>query len=361
MAVPLRGSGPIEDGGLMEYRTLGGSGVKVSAICIGTMTWGEQNSEADAHRQMDYAVEQGVNFFDSAELYPIPPKEETQGRTEAIIGSWFATRRNRDQIVLATKVVGRTKATYFRGGSIARLHREHIYTAVEASLKRLRTDYIDLYQVHWPDRPIRLFGGLNYRHVDDPGIPIEETLTALADLVRQGKVRQIGISNETAWGAMKYLSAAESLGLPRIVSIQNAYSLLNRSFEHGLSEICHREGIGLLAYSPLAQGYLTGKYAAGALPIGSRKKLFNRMQRYETANAAPAIAAYLNIARKHRLDPAQMALQFVTTRPFATATIIGATTMEQLQTDISSIHIKLREEVIEKIDGINRIYTYPCP
>lgn len=345
----------------MEYRTLGRSGVEVSAICLGTMTWGQQNSEADGHAQMDYAVSQGINFFDTAELYPTPPKAETQGRTEEIIGSWFTARRNREKIVLATKVVGRTQATYFRGQSISRLHREHINHAVEGSLRRLRTDYIDLYQVHWPDRPIQIFGGLNYRHSNDPGIPIDETLAALAELVRQGKVRQIGISNETAWGAMKYLQAAERLGLPRIVSIQNVYSLVSRNFEHALSEICHRERIGLLAYSPLAQGYLTGKYADGALPAGSRKQRFNRLQRYETPNAAPAIAEYLKIARGHGLDPAQMALQFVISRPFVTAAIIGATTMEQLKTDISSVHITLSEEVLNQIEAINRIYTYPCP
>lgn len=345
----------------MEYRTLGRSGIEVSAICLGTMTWGQQNSEAEGHEQMDYAVGEGINFFDTAEMYPSPPRQETQGRTEEIVGSWFAARRNRDKIVLATKVVGRTHSTHFRGGSISRLHKEHIDHAIENSLRRLRTDYVDLYQVHWPDRPIQVSGRLNYRHDDDPGIPIEETLTALADLVQQGKVRQIGISNETTWGTMKYLQAAETLGLPRIVSIQNVYSLLSRNFEHGLSEVAHRENVGLLAYSPLAQGYLTGKYADGALPEGSRKQLFNRLQRYETPNAAPAIADYLRIAREHGLDPAQMALQFVVSRPFVTAAIVGATTMEQLKTNISNVHIKLSEEVLNQIDSVNQIYTYPCP
>lgn len=310
---------------------------------------------------MDYAVAQGVNFFDAAELYPIPPKAETQGRTEEIIGSWLASRRSRDKIVLATKVVGRTQATYFRNGSISRLTRDHIFHAVENSLRRLRTDYIDLYQVHWPDRPIQIFGTLNYRHVEELGVPIEETLAVLGELVRQGKVRHVGISNETPWGAMKYLQAAESLGLPRIASIQNVYNLLSRTFEHGLSEIALREDVGLLAYSPLAQGYLTGKYQNGALPKGSRKQLFNRMQRYETPNAAPAIDAYLKIARDHELTPAQLALQFVTTRPFVTATIIGATTMEQLREDIASIHVMLSKEVIEKIEATHSVYTYPCP
>lgn len=345
----------------MEYRNLGRTGVEVSALCLGTMTWGQQNSEAEGHEQMDYAVDQGINFFDTAELYPIPPREATQGRTEEIIGSWFAKRGNRDKIVLASKIVGRTDSTYFRGGAVSRLNREHIFQAVEDSLRRLKTDYIDLYQLHWPDRPIRVFGALNYKHVEDPGIPIEETLSALGELVSQGKIRHIGVSNETAWGAMKYLEAAERLGLPRIASIQNVYNLLSRNFEHALSEVSQRENVGLLAYSPLAQGYLTGKYENGALPEGSRKQLFDRLQRYETLNAAPAISAYLKIARENGLDPAQMAIQFATTRPFVTATIIGATTREQLKADIQSIDVNLGEEVIKAIDRTNRRYTYPCP
>jgi len=345
----------------MEYRTLGRTDVKVSAICLGTMTWGEQNSEAHGHEQMDYAADQGINFFDTAEMYPVMPRPETRGRTEEIIGSWFAARGNRDKVFLATKVVGRSQRTDFRNGEIARLHRQHIFDAVEDSLKRLRTDYIDLYQTHWPDRPIRVMGALNYEHTDDPGVPIEETLSALGELVQQGKIRHVGVSNETSWGTMKHLQAAESLGLPRIVSIQNVYNLASRNFEHGLSEIALRENVGLLAYSPLAQGYLTGKYQDGALPEGSRKQIFNRLQRYETPNAAPAFDAYLELARSHGLDPAQMAIQFVTTRPFVTSNIIGATSMEQLKTNIASVHVTLSQEVLEKMEEINRLYTYPCP
>lgn len=345
----------------MEYRTLGRTNVRVSVLCLGTMTWGEQSTETDAHEQLDYAVGEGINFLDTAELYPTPPKQGTQGRTEEIVGSWIAARKGRDKLVLATKVVGPNQSTYFRGGQTSRLHRDHIFAAVESSLKRLRTDYIDLYQTHWPDRPLQLFGRLNYHHQSDSGVPIEETLAALAQLVEQGKIRHVGVSNETAWGTMKHLQAAEMRGLPRIASIQNAFSLLSRNFEHSLSEIVHREGVGLLAYSPLAQGYLTGKYEDGALPEGSRKQLFDRLQRYETPNAAPATAAYLRLARENDLDPAQMALQFVTTRPFVTSTIIGATTMEQLKTDISSVHVTLSEEVLKAIDVTNRIYTYPCP
>jgi aryl-alcohol dehydrogenase-like predicted oxidoreductase len=345
----------------MEYRKLGRTDIAVSEMCLGTMTWGEQNTEAEGHEQMDYAVDQGINFFDTAELYAVPPKAKTQGSTEEIIGSWFATRGNRDKIILATKVVGRTQATYFRNGEISRLHREHITHAVEGSLRRLRTDYIDLYQLHWPDRDIKVFGALNYGHEEDSGVPIEETLGVLGELVKQGKIRHIGLSNETSWGTMKFLHESEKAGLPRIVSIQNVYNLLSQNFEHGLSEISMRENVGLLAYSPLAQGYLTGKYEGGALPEGSRKQLFNRLQRYETPGAGPAITAYLKIARDHDLDPVHMALQFVTTRPFVTSNIIGATSMEQLKTNIDSIHVTLSEEVLKSIDHTNRIYTYPCP
>lgn len=346
----------------MEYRNLGRTDIKVSEICLGTMTWGEQNTEAEGHEQMDYALDQGINFFDTAELYAIPPRKETQGRTEEIIGSWFASRKNREKVILATKVVGRSDATYYRNnGAPACLSREQIFEAVEKNLKRLRTDYIDLYQTHWPDRPMRLFGALNYEHNEEDSVPIEETMSALGELVKQGKIRHVGTSNETPWGMMQYLRASEKLGVPRPVSIQNAYSLVNRTFEQGLSEFTFRDHIGLLAYSPLAQGYLTGKYQGGALPAGSRKQLFNRLQRYETPTAAAAFDAYLDLARRHDLDPAQLAIEFVTSRPFVTSTIIGATTMDQLKTNISSIHIKLSEEVLTEIDAINRIYTNPCP
>jgi aryl-alcohol dehydrogenase-like predicted oxidoreductase len=347
----------------MEFRELGATGLRVSAICLGTMTWGSQNSEAEAHQQMDHAVEAGINFIDTAELYPSPPSEETQGRTESYIGSWLAGRpRLRDKIVLASKVVGRTEATYFRKGRmIGRLTRAQIFEAVEASLTRLRTDTIDLYQTHWPDRPITVFRRLNYIHDDDPGIPIEDTVEALGDLVKQGKIRHYGISNETAWGTMRHLAACEKLGLPPIASIQNVYSLLSRNFEHGLSEIALRENVGLLAYSPLAQGYLTGKYQGGALPEGTRKTLYNRLQRYETPNADAAISAYVGLARRHGLDPAQMALAFVLGRPFVTSAIIGATSVEQLKADVAAKDLKLSQEILRDIEDINLIYTYPCP
>jgi len=346
----------------MEYRKLGRTDIKVSALCLGTMTWGQQNTEAEGHEQMDYAFEQGINFFDTAELYSTPQKAETYGRTEEIIGSWFAKNKNRDKIILASKVVGCSNNTWFRNnGEKAVLNAANINEAIDKSLRRLNTDYIDLYQVHWPDRPMRLFQGLSYLHKEGDFCSINETLSALADLVKAGKVRHIGISNETPWGTMSYLKESEINNLPRIQSIQNAYNLLNRSFETGLSEISHREDIGLLAYSPLGQGFLTGKYQNGSLPEGSRKALFNRQDRYETPNAAPAIDQYVTLAKDHGLDPGQMALQFVTTRPFLTSNIFGATTMDQLKSNIESINVNLSAELEQKINDIHLIYSNPCP
>ncbi len=346
----------------METRELGRTGLQVSVICLGTMTWGEQNSEGEGHAQMDMALEHGVNFFDTAEIYAIPPRRETAGRTEEIIGAWFEQRKSRDKVILASKVAGRSSMDWLRAdGSRAVLSRKQIFEAVEGSLKRLRTDYIDLYQVHWPDRPLPLFGGLEYEHMDGDAIPIEETLDTLGELVTQGKVRHIGVSNETAWGAMKYLQLSEANGLPRIVSIQNAYSLVNRAFEVEQSETAHREQVGLLAYSPLAQGYLTGKYEDGAEPPGARRTLFGRMERYESKTGLAAISAYVQLAQTHGLDPAQMALQFVNTRPFVTSNIIGATTLEQLETNLDSVNVGLSGELLEKIETIHRTYTNPSP
>jgi len=346
----------------MEYRQLGRTGINVSALCLGTMTWGQQNTEAQGHEQMDYALAQGINFFDTAELYSIPPKAETYGRTEEIIGTWFASRKNRDKIILATKVVGCSNNTWFRNsGEKAVLNAANINEAVDKSLRRLQTDYIDLYQVHWPDRPMQLFKGLSYVHKEAEACSIHETLSALADLVKAGKIRHVGISNETPWGTMNYLKESEINALPRIQSIQNCYNLLNRSFETGLSEIAHRENVGLLAYSPLGQGVLTGKYLNGSLPKGSRKELFNRINRYETPNAEAAIDAYVKLARDHNVDPAQLALQFVTTRPFLTSNIFGATTMAQLKTNIDSQNLDLTPELQQAIEDIHLIYSNPCP
>jgi aryl-alcohol dehydrogenase-like predicted oxidoreductase len=347
----------------MEYRELGRTGAKVSALCLGTMTFGEQNTEAEGHAQMDYAADCGINIFDAAEIYPIPPKPETQGRTEAIIGTWLAARKNRDKVMIATKVAGRgTKIDWLRkDGSLSQQSAAQIMEAVEASLARLKTDYIDLYQLHWPDRPMRIFEGHDYVHLPGDARPIHDILGTLGRLVRDGKVRFVGLSNETPWGVMTFLKLAEQHGLPRPVSIQNAYNLVNRSFETGLSEIFYREQVSLLAYSPLGQGYLSGKYEGGALPPHSRKTLFNRLGRYEQGNGPKAISTYVALAKTHGLDPAQMAVAFAASRPFVTSAIIGATTMEQLKTDIAAADLKLSDAVLEDIEQIHLDYPNPCP
>ena len=346
----------------MDYRELGRTGIRLSALCLGTMTFGQQNSEAEGHAQMDYALSRGINIFDASELYPIPPKPETQGRTEEIIGTWLASRRVRDKITIATKAIGRTKMDWLRRDRVrGRQSRAQLIEAVDRSLKRLQTDYIDLYQLHWPDRPMRIFEGLDYVHFEGETHSIEEILGVLAEFVQQGKIRFVGLSNETPWGVMSYLKASELMDLPRIVSIQNAFNLVNRSFDTGLSEIFYREQVSLLAYSPLGQGYLSGKYEGGAVPPGSRKALFDRLGRYELGNGPRAISTYVALARKHGLDPAQMALAFVTSRPFVTSTIIGATTMEQLKTDIDGALLKLPAEVLKDIEDIHLTFPNPCP
>ncbi|MCH1526395.1 MAG: aldo/keto reductase [SAR86 cluster bacterium] len=336
----------------MKKRKLGKTDLEVSEICLGTMTWGEQNTESEGHAQMDYALDNGINFFDTAEMYAVPPKKETQGSTEKIIGSWFKERKSRDKVILATKVSGRSPLNWLRDDEKpTEQSRDQIFEAVDKSLLRLGTDYIDLYQLHWPDRPMNLFGGsINYEHMDEPSIDISIILDSLNELVKSGKIRYIGLSNETPWGTMKFLYHSDISSTPRVQSIQNAYNLLNRTFEIGGSEIAHREDVGLLAYSPIAQGYLSGKYQNGALPKGSRKELFNRLQRYEGPYAEEAIEAYLNIAKKYEIDPSQLANQFVTTRPFVTSNIIGATNMEQLKLAVTSIDIKLTKEIEEDIE-----------
>jgi aryl-alcohol dehydrogenase-like predicted oxidoreductase len=346
----------------MEYRELGRTGVKVSALCLGTMTFGEQNSEAEGHAQLDYAAEQGINFLDASEVYPIPPKPETQGRTEAIIGTWLASRKNRGKMIVATKVAGRGKMSWLRKDNLpTRQSASQIAEAVHASLARLKTDYIDLYQLHWPDRPMRIFEGLDYLHLKGDSHPIHEILAVLGKLVDAGKVRFVGLSNETPWGVMTFLKASEQLGLPRIASIQNAYNLVNRSYEMGLSEITYREQVSLLSYSPLGQGYLSGKYEGGALPPNSRKTLFDRLGRYEKANGPKAISTYVALARRHGLDPAQMAIAFAVSRPFVTSTIIGATTLDQLETDIAALDLTLGDHVLADIEQIHLDYPNPCP
>lgn len=347
----------------MEYRPLGTTGLNVSAICLGTMTWGQQNSEAQAQAQMDRAVAAGVNFFDTAEMYPVPTRAETQGLTERHIGTWLRARKSRDKILVATKVSGRsTNLKWLRDGA-PRLDRANILAAVEASLQRLGTDYIDLYQLHWPDRQTNFFGELGYGHKsDDVFVPLEETLGVLADLQRQGKIRHVGVSNETPWGISTYLKLAETGGLPRAASIQNPYNLLNRTFEIGLAEIAIRERCGLLAYSPLGFGILSGKYVGGAKPAGARLTLFaDRMTRYQKPRVAAAVAEYATLARDHGLEPSQMALAFALGRPFMTAVIIGATTLEQLETDLGSASVRLSPEILEAIERIHRDNPNPAP
>lgn len=346
----------------MKYSQLGTTGVQVSRICLGTMTFGEQNTEAEAHAQFDAAFDAGINFIDTAEMYPVPPKAETYGDTERYIGSWLRRSGRRDRVILATKVMGPSEdLRYVRDGS-TRLDRRNIEAAIDASLERLGTDYIDLYQLHWPDRRSNFFGKLGYVHdpQDDP-IPLEETLAALGRLVEAGKVRFIGVSNETPWGVMRYLQLAAERGLPRIVSIQNPYNLLNRSFEVGLAEIAHRESVGLLAYSPLGFGVLSGKYLDGQRPEGARLNRFQRFQRYTKEAAQDSIRAYVEAARKHGLDPAQMALAYVNTRSFLTSTIIGATDLQQLAANIASIDVELPEEVLAEIEAVHLRHPNPCP
>ena len=347
----------------MKYRKLGHTDIDVSVICLGTMTWGEQNTPAQAFEQMDYAVARGVNFFDTAELYAIPPKAETYGRTEEIIGEWLKVHGNRDQIILASKIAGPGESwiPHIRNGR-TRFNRIDIAAAVDASLQRLQTDYIDLYQLHWPQRQANFFGQLGFDTPEHEDItPILETLEALDDQVQAGKIRYIGLSNETPWGVTQFLHHAEKAGLPRIVSVQNPYSLLNRSYEIGLAEISWREKAGLLAYSPLGFGVLSGKYLGDAQPEGARLTLFPDYTRYSNEAAIVATEMYVALARHHKLDPAQMALAYVNSRPFLTSTIIGATTMDQLKTNISSIELSLPDEVHEGIEAIHEEYPNPSP
>lgn len=346
----------------MEYSRLGNTDIKVSRICLGTMTWGEQNTEAEAHEQLDYALARGINFIDTAELYPVPPKAETQGLTETHIGAWLARRKRRERVIIATKVCARGDwLPYLRGGK-NRLDKRNISLALDASLRRLQTDYIDLYQLHWPERDTNFFGRLGYHHAPEKdGVAIEETLEALFELVEAGKARHIGISNETAWGCAEYLRIAREKRQPRIVSIQNPYNLLNRSFEIGLAEFAQREQVGLLAYSPLAFGVLSGKYLNNARPKGSRLALFDRFTRYTNTEAIAATEAYVRLAAENGLQPAEMALAYVNSRPFLTSNIIGATSMAQLKANIDSIGLKLPGELIRAIEAIHVKHPNPCP
>jgi aryl-alcohol dehydrogenase-like predicted oxidoreductase len=348
----------------MQYSELGRTGVQVSRVCLGTMTWGQQNTEAEGHAQLDRALERGVNFIDTSEMYAVPPKPETQGSTERIIGSWFAADSSRrDRIVLATKVAGRGPMSWLRdAGGMVRQTRAQIDEAVEKSLRRLQTDRIDLYQLHWPDRPIQVFGGLTYQ---DMGLqdaePFEDILEALARHVEAGRILHLGLSNETAWGTMRFLAEADKRGWPRMASIQNAYSLVNRTFETGLAEVCLREDVSLLPYSPLAQGYLTGKYRNGALPEGARKTLFNRLQRYETPAADRAFESYFALAEHRGISPTALALKFCDTRPFVASTIIGATTMDQLEADLDAFDLPWPEDLEDAVNALHGEQPNPCP
>ena len=347
----------------MEYRKLGTTNIEVSIICLGTMTWGEQNSQEEAFAQMDYAIEQGINFFDTAELYSIPPKADTYGKTEEIIGNWLHARGNRNQIILASKVAGPGEdwIPHIRNGQSSH-DRKNIETAIDASLKRLQTDYLDLYQLHWPARKTNFFGHLGYTHEpDDHPTPIDETLEVLNDIVKSGKVRHIGLSNETPWGVMEYLRVSENNNWPRVVSVQNPYSLLNRSFEIGLAEVAIREQTGLLAYSPLGFGVLSGKYLDNQHPEGARITNWPDYDRYTNKQAVSATELYVNLAKQHDLDPAQMALAYINSRPFLTSNIIGATSMEQLKSNIASVDLKLSEDVLDNIEKIHVQHPNPSP
>lgn len=345
----------------MEYRNLGQSDLKVSAICLGTMTFGDQNTEAQGHEQLDYALAQGINFIDTAEMYPVPPKAETFTRTESIIGTWLK-RQPRDKVILASKVSGgNRKLEWIRGGPTA-VDRDNVRSAIEGSLKRLQTDYLDLYQIHWPERNVPIFGQYQF----DPSkekqwVSIQTQLEVLAELVQEGKVRYVGVSNEQPWGVMEFLRVAKEYDLPRIASIQNSYSLLNRGFEFGMTELIYREQVSLTAYSPMAFGHLSGKYIADPQAQGRVNLFPGYAQRYTKPNVQPATAAYAALAHKHGMSPAQLALSFVYHRWFVTSTIIGATTMSQLQENIQAWQKPLSDEILQEIEAVHLRYMNPAP
>ena len=344
----------------MNYRKLGNTDLDVSTICLGTMTWGEQNTQEEAFEQMDYALDQGVNFWDTAELYAVPPKSETFGYTEKIIGNWFEKNKKREKVILATKVAGPARK-YLRNGENSFVGK-NLDQAINDSLTRLKTDYIDLYQLHWPERNVNNFGKLGYTHKENNWNEFEDVLDNLKKYIDIGKIRYVGLSNETPWGVMNYLKLSKDKDLPRMMSIQNPYSLLNRSYEVGLAEISIREKIGCLAYSPLASGYLSGKYRNGNFPKGSRmERDFDFWTRYRKPNVDKVVEEYYKISKKYGLDISQMSIKFCEVQDFMTSVIIGATTMEQLKTDIESVKVKLDEEVIKEINEIQKIYPNPCP
>ena len=344
----------------MQYRKLGTSDLNVSQICLGTMTFGKQNTEAEAHQQLDYAVAQGINFIDTAEMYPVPTAPESTGRSEILLGSWLV-RQQRDKLIVATKATGPGRMNWIRNGELA-FDRKGLTTAVDDSLKRLQTDHIDLYQLHWPDRNTPKFGGYQFEPEHERAFtPLRETLEVLADLVCAGKLRYVGLSNETPWGVMQFLHLADEHGLPRIASVQNSYHLLNRTWENGLAEIGFRENVALVSYSPLGFGNLTGKYLDNPAAHG-RVTLFPGFnQRYNKPNVPAALAAYASLARKNSMTPAQLALAFVYSRWFVTSAIIGATSVAQLQENIGALEVSLSEQVFKEVEQIHLRYTNPAP
>ncbi|MDA7562124.1 aldo/keto reductase [Candidatus Pelagibacter sp.] len=345
----------------MNYKKLGNTDLKVSTICLGTMTWGEQNSQNDGFEQMNYALDQGVNFWDTAEIYSVPPKKETFGHTETIIGNWFEKTKKREKVILASKVCGPMRE-YVRGGG-NQFGEKNIKEALEGSLGRLKTDHIDLYQLHWPERKTNFFGKLGYEHDDDnEWTRFEDILGSIQKFIEQGKIKYVGVSNETPWGLSRFLQIANEQKLPRMLSVQNPYNLLNRTYEIGLAEMSVREQSGLLAYSPLACGYLSGKYRNNQLPKNSRMERDGDFwTRYVKPNTDKAIDKYYEIAKKYNLDLSQMALKFLEIQPFVTSVIIGATTMEQLKTNIDSVNISLSDDIINEINEVQKIYPNPCP
>ncbi len=344
----------------MNYKKLGNTDINVSTICLGTMTWGEQNTQSEAFEQMNFSLENGVNFWDTAELYAVPPKAETYGHTETIIGNWFEETKKRKDIILASKVGGPSRK-YMRNGENS-FTGKNLEDALHGSLKRLKTDYIDLYQLHWPERNVNNFGKLGYEHKENDWNKFEDVLENLKKFIEQGKIRYVGLSNETPWGVMNYLQLAKDKSLPRMMAIQNPYSLLNRSYEVGLAEVSIRENIGCLAYSPLASGYLSGKYRNRQFPKGSRmERDFDFWTRYRKPNMENAVEDYYKISQKYDLDMSQMSIKFCEVQDFMTSVIIGATTMEQLKTNVESVKVNLDSEVIKEINNVQKKYPNPCP
>ncbi|TCB46869.1 NADP(H)-dependent aldo-keto reductase [Acinetobacter terrestris] len=349
----------------MQLKPLANTGILVPEICLGTMTFGEQNTQAEAFQQLEYALDQGLFFWDTAEMYPVPPKPETQGATETILGNWIAQRGKRDQLFIASKIAGPSQGgSHIRDGQ-TRFNAAEISSAIDGSLERLQSDYIDLYQLHWPQRPTNFFGKLGYGNTeaqqDTEITALEETLSALSNEIKKGRIRYIGLSNETPWGTLKFLHLAEKLGLEKFVSVQNPYNLLNRTYEIGMSEIAHYENVGLLAYSPLAFGYLTGKFRNGARPADARVTLFSRFSRYSNPESEWATEQYAQLAERHGLTLTQLSLAFIKQQFFVTSTIIGATNLDQLKENIQAFEIDLSAEVLQGIEDIHRQQPNPAP